>query len=363
MHAVLGLYIFLFSSYVWTHPADTLSKKDSTNAFELHLGFEWYCSYNSYSAPGTKLPLFVSFGHSNEWNNNLIYLDLKYQRRRWRGQFLPAMGTFMEQNSASEKGIFKHLLESNLGFRPFQKRNLWIDAGVFGSPYTNESPFSKDQLILTRSLSAEYVPYYLAGIRLSGAYKNWLTWHVYLLNGWQQINDINTSKSFGSKVELTMNSKNKFNCNTYLGKEGVSGSKNYGMRYFLDVFWTHDFSPNVSFISCGYMGLQNLANNQRAKWVQINGALRYNTKKYGAFNVRAEYFYDPQNVVVAPLIENEEFRCFGFSLGYTYPILKTFLFRTEYRRLNAQNGKLYTLSDGTIQPTLNLFTTALTFWF
>ena len=363
MRSILGLYIFFLSPIILSLPPDSISKIDSTNSFELHLGFEWYYSYNSFSTSGSKLPLFVSFGHANELNQNMIYADLKLQKKRLRGHFLPAMGTFMEHNSASEKGIFKNLLEANVGVQLSKKRNIWLDAGVLGSPYSNESPFSMDQLVLTRSLSAEYVPYYLAGARLSGVHKDWLTWHLYLLNGWQQIADINSSKSFGSKIEMQLNPKNKLNVNTYIGKEGISGATTFGMRYFLDLFWVHDFSTKWTFISCGYAGRQQFLNNSGAYWGQLNGAVRYTTDKYGSFSFRAEYYLDSKNVVVAPLVESQGFKCFGYSVGYNYRLLKTMLFRVEYRRLDGQNGMLYSLSDGKTLPSLNLFTTALTFWF
>ena len=355
---VLAFWVDLYAS-----PTDSLPKKDSVKTCELHMGIEWYYSYNSLFSAGSELPLFVSFGHANELNQNLIYAELKLNKGRFRSNFLPAVGTFMEQNSKSEKGIFKNLLEANLGFRLFQNRNIWVDAGVLGSPYSNESPFSKDQLVLTRSLSAEYVPYYLAGVRISGVRNYRLNWQVYLLNGWQQITDINSSKSFGSKLEMLLNSKNKLTCNTYIGKEGTVGTANYGMRYFLDVYWSHDFSSQLSFISCGYVGMQQFGGQNRANWGQINGALRYSTRKYGGISLRTEYYTDPKNVVVAPLQKNEGFNCFGFSLGYDYHLFETILFRFEYRRLDSKNGMLCSVPDGSIIPSLNLFTTALTCWF
>jgi hypothetical protein len=355
--------VFLTPFGIRATVSDSVPKIDSLKPIELHLGFEWYYTYNSVFSSGSKLPLFVSFGHANEFNQNLIYADLKLQKGRFRSQVLPAIGTFMEQNSAAEKGIFKNILEANVGFRIFRKKHIWIDAGVMGSPYSNESPFSKDQLVLTRSLSAEYVPYYLAGVRLSGIFNDWLRWNIYLLNGWQQIMDINASKSFGSKLEITFNSKNTLTCNTYIGKEGSAGSVKYGMRYFLDTYWSHSFSPNLSFISCAYIGRQQFVDNSYAFWGQLNGAMRYTTKKYGGMSLRAEYFHDPHNVVVAPIVKNMGFECFGFSFGYNYQLLKTVLLRFEYRRLSGRNGILYTLSNGTEQSSLDLFTSAITIWF
>ena len=208
----------------------------------------------------------------------------------------------MDQNSASKKGVFKHLLEANVGFKLSKTKNIWLDAGGLGSPYTNENPYSQEHLTLTRTLAAEYVPYYLAGARASWQINDRWKTALFLLNGWQQIHDINEKKSLGTQVEYKPNDRDLVNWNTYVGQEGVSGQSNYGMRYFSDVFWTHGFSEKISVASCVYAGIQRNNSQGNSFWWQANTAVHYSTKKYGAVSARLEYFYDPENVVVAPQI-------------------------------------------------------------
>lgn len=340
--------------------------KDSivpVNAFQFHMGFDWYYTHNQKVQETSILPYFVSFGHNREIQQNLIYADLKWDKRRYRVHAVPAIGTFMDQNSASEKGIFKNLLEANVGFKLWKKRNIWLDAGVLGSPYTNENPYSQEHLTLTRTLAAEYVPYYLAGARASWQIDERWKVCVLLLNGWQQIHDINGQKSLGTQVEFKLNERDLLNWNTYIGKEGISGEANYGMRYFSDVFWTHGFSENISVASCAYAGIQNNSDKTNDFWWQANTAIRYSTKKFGSVSLRGEYFSDVNNAVIPSQILDNGFKCVAFSVGYGYRLLSTMLVRLEYRRLQSTHGSLYVNQKFNTYNQLDLLTAALTFWF
>lgn len=352
---------FTFSAQIKdTIPTDTIIP---AKAFQFHMGFDWYYAINPKDPNTSFLPYFVSFGHNREIQQNLVYADLKWEKKRYRMHAVPAIGTFMDQNSASEKVIFKNLLEANVGFKLWKKRNIWLDAGILGSPFTNENPYSQEHLTLTRTLAAEYVPYYLAGARASWQVDRRWKVCLFLLNGWQQIHDLNKQKSLATQVEFKPNEKDLLNWNTYIGKEGIPGQANYGMRYFSDVFWTHGFSDKVSWASCVYAGIQKNSLKGECFWWQANSAIRFSTKRFGSISARGEYFYDPKNAVVAPEISGTGFQCFTFSLGYGYHILKTMLFRIEYKELISTRKPIYFTSSNIPENKLGLFAVALTFWF
>jgi hypothetical protein len=364
----MNLYKFilvaLLSSPLGRTQENNSIEQDSSrlNPFQFHMCFDWYYAINLSDSKTDALPFFVSFAHNRELQHNLIYADLKWESKRYRIHAVPAVGTFMEQNSVSEKGIFKNVLEANAGFKLSRSKNIWIDAGVLGSPYTNENPYSQEHLTLTRTLAAEYVPYYLAGARASWQINSRWKTCLFLLNGWQQINDINDKKSLGTQVEYKPSDRDLINWNTYIGQEGFSDQLNYGMRYFTDVFWTHGFTKKISFSSCTYVGIQKNSHKESSFWWQTNGTIRYSLKKYGSISGRMEYFYDPHNAVVAPQISGIGFQCFAYSVGYSYHLLKSMLLRVEYRRLNGVQGHLYINSAGALEQQLNMLTGALTFW-
>jgi hypothetical protein len=360
------LKIILFTA-TWANAQslDTL-KIDSLKSpkFQMHIVADWYYAYNS-SAPKTDvIPLYVSMNQNNQVNNNLSYIDLKYETKRFKARFIPAIGSFMVANSATEKGIFKNILEANAAVKLSKKKELWLEGGILGSPYTNENPYSQEHLTYTRSLAAEYVPYYQAGLKVTYKYNQKWKGSLYLLNGWQQIYDLNTSKSFGSQLEYKPNSKDVFNWNTYVGNENSLQNPNFRTRYFTDLFWTHNFDGKFSFASCVYYGLQEveMINGKREflPWGQLNFSARYRMKKWGSFSGRVEYFKDNENILIQGLNQNLGFNCVGASVGYNNYLIPVILLRAECKTLHSINGDIFPSSSSNFGDNMVLFTVGLT---
>ncbi|NJO01090.1 MAG: outer membrane beta-barrel protein [Bacteroidia bacterium] len=143
---------------------DSLNQEKEEKA-EITVGgyVDAYYGYN-FAQPEGSVPYFVSMARHNEVNINLAFVDVRYTSPNVRARFAPGFGTYMNANYANEEGVLKNLLEASVGVRLV--KNIWLDAGILPSPYTNEGPISKDQLMYTRSFAPEYVPYYLAGARL-----------------------------------------------------------------------------------------------------------------------------------------------------------------------------------------------------
>jgi hypothetical protein len=281
------------------------------------------------------VPYFVSMSRSNELNINLAFIDIKYTSDDFRARFAPALGTFMNANYAAEPGTLKNILEASAGFRLSESKNIWIDAGVLGSPYTNESPISRDQLMYTRSFAPEYVPYYLSGIKLGVPLSEQLTAYVYLINGWQQIADLNRAKSLGTQLEWKPNDKHLLNWNTYIGDEYSSAAPNNRMRYFTDVYWLYHSDNAISFTTCLYVGNQKRHNsaNQLSNnyWWQANFIARYRFSEQVSLSGRIEYFSDPNSVQISPLNSLGGFSSYSGGLCLNLQVHLLALFRIEGR--------------------------------
>ena len=181
-----------------------------------------YYGYNfSKPANGTN-PYFVSSARHNEVTINLAYVDVRYRSTYMRARFVPGFGTYMDSNYKNEPGSLKNMVEANVGVLISEKKKIWIDIGVLGSPYTNESAISKDHLMYTRSFAPENVPYYVTGARLSVPVSRKLNAYFYVLNGWQVIQDNNSGKSIATQLEYRPNNNMLFNWTTYLGDERSS---------------------------------------------------------------------------------------------------------------------------------------------
>lgn len=308
-----------------------------------------YYGLTSAQQPDNNVPYFVSMSRSNELTVNLGFIDVQYATERFRARFAPALGTFMNANYAAEPGTLKNILEASAGFRLSKTKQIWLDAGILGSPYTNESAISRDHLMYTRSFAPEYVPYYLSGLKLSLPLGDKVTAYLYLLNGWQQIQDVNRGKSLGTQVEYRPNSKHLFNWNTYIGDERSAAAPQNRTRYFTDVFWIYNPDGVFSFTTCAYIGSQVRENaggtRSNAVWWQTNFIGRYRFTDRLSLSGRVEYFDDPDHVQITPVHPVDAFASYSTGLCLNYTVNEVAMLRLEGRQFFSSQT-VYTGTDG-----------------
>ncbi len=294
-----------------------------------------YYAYNFNEPANRDQPYLVSMARHNEFNINLAYIGLKYSASRVRARVVPGFGTYVNANYSREDASLRNLIEANAGVRLFKNHNVWLDAGILSSPYANEGPISKDHLAYTRSLAAENVPYYLAGAKLSMPLTDKLNVNLFVVNGWQQIRDENSNKSFGSQLEFRPNKTWLLNWNTFVGKENALKDSTAGRRYFSDFFLTYD-KDRISLTSCIYYGIQKNEQDSFAWW-QGNIITQIVVTKQLSTTIRFEYFDDSHGILVLPITGNNHFETFGVSLGANLKVDQNILFRVEGRQLIAKD--------------------------
>lgn len=318
-----------------------------------------YHSYDFNKPQDGNRPYFVSMIRHHEVNINLAYIDVKYTAANLRARFVPGFGSYINANYAAEEGSLKNIVEASAGIRLFKKRNIWFDAGVFGSPYTNESAISKDHLAYTRSFAPEYVPYYLSGVRLTMPLSSKVNVYFYLLNGWQQIKDQNKGKSAGTQLEYRPTENLLMNWNTYVGKESSASDPTVGMRYFSDVYFIYN-KGRWSATACFYAGQQQ-QENDNATWWQINAIGRYNLSEKLSVTARVEHFVDEKSVQIVPVTDATGFTSSGGSLGLNYKMAENILLRIEGRTFWSDE-KVYARNDLAVNDA-QVLTSNVTIWF
>jgi Putative beta-barrel porin-2, OmpL-like. bbp2 len=312
-------YVDVYFSYAFSHPADATH------------------------------PYFVSYNRDNEINLNLAYISLKYTSDRVRATFTPGYGTYMNANYASERQTLQNILEANVGVRIFKDRDIWLDAGVISSPYTNESVYSFDQITYTRSLGADNTPYYLTGAKLSIPLGSKWTGYLYLVNGWQVIEAQHDPLDFGSQLEYKPDSKWDINWNTYLGNESSMTNPSFKTRYFTDLYATYTPSSKWSFTADAYTGWQERHEGGGLKarqWWNANLCARYSFTKSNSISARIEHFDDPYEILVKPVTNVSGFRVSSLTLGYNLSITYDVLFRLESRYYGSPS-RIYPLRNQT----------------
>jgi hypothetical protein len=315
-----------------------LKGKLSINAY-----IDAYYGYDFSNPPDGNRAYFVSMNRHNEFNINLAFVDVKYTSSRFRARFVPGFGTYINANYAQEPGVLKNIVEGYVGMKLAKNKEIWLDMGVLGSPYTNESAISKDHLMYTRSFAPEYVPYYLSGLKLSVPLSPKVNAYFYLLNGWQVIQDNNPGKSLGTQLEWRPNDKLLINWDTYLGNEQTTANPTFRTRYFSDIYMIYNPSGKFSGTACVYAGWQEQANNAArskttATWWNANLIGRYRFSPQFSVSGRLEYFNDEEQVFIQIPNSLIGFSSFSSALCFNYTPIDNVLFRLESRNfLSRQN--------------------------
>jgi len=365
---LIGLVFCLPLAYSQSIQIETKNTEgETTGALSIGGCVDAYYSYNL-NQPGDDIPYYVSSNRHNEFNINMAYLDFNYTSERIKARLAPGLGTYMNANYIDETGLMKIPVEASVSVKLLKKKQLWLETGVLGSPYSSESAFSKDQWVYTRPFASEYVPYYLAGARL--AYQINDKWKAVLmvLNGWQQIKDKNEQKSLGTQVEFKPNDKNLLNWNLYAGDERSVGNPQARMRYFTDFYWVHNPNGRFSFAANAYYGIQQMENAldgslSNKPWWQTHMTARYTMKNRMSLAGRVEYYNDPNNVQIGNITGNAGFQCAGTALCLTIPVLNNAFLRFEAKHLMATGEDGFIGRDGNPTKNSTILTSNLTVWF
>ena len=276
--------------------------------FFLPLSFQAQFSlagtYDGYAALSKKgishLPFMVSHSKVGTYEINLLEIELGYTKNHFRFQFSPAIGAYMQRNYAAETPLRRFVYESYL---QYEQSKCTIAFGTFSSPYTQETPRGVDQLSATRSLAAEYVPYYVSGLRWTQQWKPNFKTQFFLTNAWQRLAFSRVRPSLGLLLQWECK-KLKLNWSHFYGDLAPVGkpTPELGLnrwRFFQE--FNVGYSTNKwTFQSCAYAGLQKQNGESQLKyWGQANLQAAFALNPALNLVGRAELFYDPQQVVFA----------------------------------------------------------------
>lgn len=312
-----------------------------SNPFKIGAYADFYFGYAGGVNSGERVPYFVSSANNLQPSLNLAFVEFEYSSKYFRGRFVPGIGSYMTANYASEPVALRYILEGYIGVSPYPKKNVWIDAGIFSSPYTNETPVSWDHLMYTRSLAPEYVPYYIFGVRASAAVHKKLNVYLYVLNGWQQIVDQNSGKSVSVQLEFKPAPRHTISWNFYAGDERKKAKPYDRMRYYTDLYWIFQSGKRWSATSCVYLGVQQKSGpDKNVLWWQANLIGQYRIHPKLSISGRIEYFSDPSSAVATPLFGQPSISMFSGGICLNYKPLPFTLLRLEFRQF-ASPYRLY----------------------
>lgn len=333
--------IALFTGYI-------TSAQDSTNTLTISGYIEAYYQYDFNKPINNNRPGFIySHNRHNEFNANLAFIKAAYASNRVRANVALATGTYMQANYTAQPGVLKNIFEANAGVR-LGKKNLWLDAGIFGSHIGFESAISKDCGSLTRSILAENSPYFESGAKLTYTSENgkWLL-SALALNGWQRITRVNGNSlmSWGSQIQYKPTDKILLNYSTFIGTDRPDSVRlNRLFHNFYGIFsLTDKFGITAGFD----IGTEEKTPGSRMTntWYSPVLILKYAFTDKWALAARGEYYSDANGVIISTGTPNG-FKTSGFSLNIDHSPAKNVLLRLELRNLNSKDA-IFTKPAGT----------------
>lgn len=287
-----------------TAPAsgDSISKTAPDTAVTISYGgfVDSYYAYDFGRPKNIDRAFTTQAARHNEFNVNLAYVEVKASGPRVRGRLALQAGTSVQVNYSGEPRVgtvsgpdlSRFIQEAVAGYAITP--TLWVDGGIFLSHIGEESFISRDNLTYTRSLSADYTPYYESGVKLTWQATPRLTALLTVVNGWQNISENNQDKGVGARLDYAPSASTTFSYYDFFGNEAGSGL----LRAFNGVGVKSNLASNVTVQwNFDYGTQKKAAGGHSAWWSSALVSKRQLTPQVG-ISARGEYYHDSDNVIV-----------------------------------------------------------------
>lgn len=326
-----------------------IAQTDSTAKTLTFSGYvETYYAYD-FSAPAShNRPFFIySYNRHNEFNLNFGFIKAAYTTQKTRANLALMAGTYANANLAAEPGVLQNIFEANAGVKISRTHQIWVDAGIFSSHIGFESAIGKDCWSLTRSMIAESSPYYESGVKIGYTTDNqkWF-FSALVLNGWQRIQrpEGNQTPAFGHQITFKPNQRLTLNSSSFIGNDLRDEDRR--MRLFHNFYGIFQLNSKIGLTYGLDAGAQQqgFQSEEYDVWVNQVLMLRLSATDRLFVNLRAEYYDDPQGIIIYSGTPNG-FKTFGYSVNFDYQIHEQALWRLEARSFNSRD-ELFQNSEG-----------------
>jgi hypothetical protein len=290
----------------------------------------------------------------SEFNVNLAFVEVDLDRGPVRGRLALQAGTSVQSNygaeprvgSISGPDLTRHIQEAVVGIHVAPP--LWIDAGVFYSNIGQESWASRDNPTYTRSLIADYTPYYSAAVRAVWQASSVLTVRLDVVNGWQNVSETNSGKAAGLRVAYAPSPSVLLGYSAFVGDEQPDSLPNH-LRVFNQVFARLGHADRAAAWLTFDLGRQDHPGAGHSPWYGLAAIGRLPVTSRVALNARVERYADPDGVIV-PSLGSAPFETTGASVGLDLTLPSGFLWRTEARGFRGDGASILGGTEGFRAP-------------
>ncbi len=247
---------------------------------------------------------------ANQLALNLAALDVALDPKPVGFHVVAVAGTGTDVVHAAElhPNDVRYVYQASVAYTLNVGRGILFEAGIQPSHVGYEGFFSKDNWSYTRGWMGEFSPYYQTGLKVATSFDDHWSGQLWIVNGWQVVEDNNSGKSFGTQLAYATD-KAGFTVNTFFGPELPDDSSHW--RSFVDLVGTWKISPKVNAAASVDLGRQTRPQAAAANWQGASVWLRVlpgnssssSRSSSSAFALRVEYFHDP-DAAVSPLSQN-----------------------------------------------------------
>jgi hypothetical protein len=185
----------------------------------------------------------------------------------------------------------RHIQQAYLSYQAPVGQGLTVDVGKFVAAMGAEVIETASNWNYSRSLLFTYAtPYYHFGLRAGYPLHKTFTGSVALVNGWNNVVDNNSGKSYRFQGLWTPSSRFSLTGNYMFGPEKTGTNRGY--RHVSDTTATITVNPQVAFMANYNYGIDKIAGGGKNRWTGVAGYARLAPNKRFAFIPRVEWFND-----------------------------------------------------------------------
>jgi putative OmpL-like beta-barrel porin-2 len=218
---------------------------------------------------------------------------------------------------------------------------LQIDVGKFVTWNGAEVIETKDNWNYSRGLLFAWaIPYYHAGVRAKYALNSKVSLMGAVVNGWNNVEENNSGKTFGLSLALTPTTKLSIIQNYTTGPEQANDRRHY--RHLSDTIVTYNFNDKWAVMGNYDYAIDTLTSGGKVHWQGVAAYLRYAPTKRLAFIPRFEWFDDHDGFSTGTAQRLKE-----FTMTSEFRMKPTLLTRVEFRH-DRSNQPFFPKSDPTV---------------
>lgn len=294
--------------------------------------FSTYYSY-SVNMPDAEVPRPTTQPARNgEFSIDLAVLSALWTLDDLEATIALQAGTWANVNYSSS--VWRHVHQASLHWKI--DSSFYVVAGLMPSNIGSESSINAHNLQLSRSLIADWTPYYMAGVGVGTNVGEQVSVAVYAMNGWQVIEETsgNREVSLGTSLRWKASDHGSVAWNTYVGNDEPLGSAR--LRIHNNLWYEFHAHENIRMVFLADASLLKQRASSAFDLALYGGATA--SYRFGRVSLvgRVEHLYDPERILAlhGTAVPPAPFIVTGASLGVDYTIAEGVLLRTEVRSLH-----------------------------